>query len=377
MRAEAWFLHASATRGLVREPFDLPEPADDEVVAEPLFGAWEGNMGHAVLRRPIDVCAYRGEPRVILGNAGVVRVLRAGGAGRRFQPGDVAIVFSGCEADAHGYPQKIWAYDAPRTMGCLATRINIAERNLIRVPEGTRHSLAQWAAFAVRYITAWSSWSLAHGTYRLMVDARKDPAPNVWAWGGGTALATLDLCRRFGGRPVMLSGDDQRLASIRALGVEAVDRRQFGELHFDEEAFRSDNAFRRRYVAAENALLSLVTEKTEGRGVQIFIDNIGGPLLRSTLRALSREGVLATCGWKTGMNVSYLRSVACIHRQQLVHTHYARYDEAVEAVAFAEEHGWIPTVDERVYTFDEVPLLAERFVENRTGMFPIYAINAS
>jgi NADPH:quinone reductase-like Zn-dependent oxidoreductase len=377
MKAEAYVLYDSSSgkNGLVHEDFEIGDPRGDEVVAEPLYGAWEGNMAHSLMRRPIDICRHRGEERVIIGNAGVVRVVQCGPEARAFRPGDVALIFSGCELDVYGYPTKILGYDAPGTMGCLATRIRIREKNLIRVPKETRHTLPQWAAFSVRYITGWSNWRLACGAYRLLVTEAQDPSPHVWGWGGGTALATVDLARRAGCRTVMLSGDDARLATIRTVGVEALDRRMFGDLAFDEAKVATESDLRRKYMRAEAAFLACVREKTGGRGAQVFVDNIGGPLVRATMRALSREGVLATCGWKEGMHVSYLRSVACIGRQQHVNTHYATYAEALDAVAYAEKHGWLPPADLAIHAFSDVPALAAEFAENRTGMFPIYKVN--
>jgi NADPH:quinone reductase-like Zn-dependent oxidoreductase len=377
MKADAYFLHDSESGkdGLIRDTIELDGPREDEVLVEPLYGAWEGNMGHAVARRPIDLCRFRKEPRVVVGNAGVVRIAECGAGVTSLRPGDVALIYSGCELDRFGYPAKIWGYDAPNTMGCLATRITMSAKNLIPVPKSSKHSLLQWAAFSVRYITAWSNWAMAFGTYRLLVPKELDPAPHVWGWGGGTALGTLDLARRFGCRAIMLSGDDGRLATIRASGVEAVDRRPFGDLQFEESRFAADGDVRRRYVRAETTFLSYVRDRTDGRGVQVFVDNIGGPLMRVTSRALSREGILATCGWKEGMSISYLRSVACIARQQHVNTHYATYPEAEAAVSYAEEHGWLPPVTGQACSFDEIPSLAQAFAENRADMFPIYRVN--
>ena len=52
-----------------RETISLPALADDELLVEPLFDCWEGNMSHALARWPIDVCRQRGEERVVLGSA--------------------------------------------------------------------------------------------------------------------------------------------------------------------------------------------------------------------------------------------------------------------------------------------------------------------
>ena len=378
MEIEAWFLSDGATgkRGLLRATVELGPPAPDELVAEPLYGSWEGNMGHALERRPIDICHFRGEDKVVIGNAGVLRVVACGAAVSRFREGDVALLFSGCEPDAHGYPTRILGYDARGAMGCLATRIRIRETNLILIPPETKYSLARWAAFSLRYITAWSNWSLAYRTYRLLVSPEQDAAPNVWGWGGGTTLGVVDLARRNGARAVMLSGNDERLQVIDSLGITGLDRRQFGALQYDEKRFAADAEQRRSYIRAESAFLACVQEMTGGRGVQIFVDNIGGPVIRATQRALSREGIITTCGWKEGMQISYLRAVACIGRQQHINTHYATHVEGEQAVAYAERHGWLPPIhNERIYSFDEIPQLAEDFAANRADLFPLYRVH--
>ena len=332
-------------------------------------------MEHALSRRPIDICRARGEERVIIGNAGVVRVAAVGADVRDLRPGQNAVVFSSSVIDRFGYPARMLAYDAPNTMGCLATRIKLKARELVPVPEGTRHSLAQWAAFSVRYITAWSNWELAFGTFRLLVGEEEFPDPHVWGWGGGTTLAELDLARRQGCRTVMISGNDARLEQIRRTGVTALDRRAFSEILFDEKRYAEDGAFRRAYMQAERAFLNEVAERTQGENVQVFVDYIGSPLFRATSKALGREGVITTAGWKEGMTLTYLRSVECIGRHQFIHTHYARYRQALAAVAYGEEHGWMPEIDERIYRFDEVSELAAAFGRGETGYFPIYSVN--
>ncbi len=379
--SKGWFLHAATPdqngqRGqLVKEDFELPDLAEDEVLAEPLFGCWEGNMEHALSRRPIDICGPRGEERVILGNSGVVRVAAVGAGVRGLKPGQNAITCGGSGLDRFGYPERMLAYDAPGTMGCLATRIKIKGCELLPVPAGTRYSLAQWAAFTVRYVTAWSNMELALGTFRLLVGVDEFPNPHVWGWGGGTTLAQLQLAQRWGCRTVMLSGHPPHLEQIRKAGITAVDRRPFGQLFFDEKRYAEDSSFRRAYAQAERLFLREVDERTGGERVQIFVDYIGSPVFRATSKALSREGIITTAGWKEGMNITYLRAVECIERHQLIHTHYARHSQALAAVAYAEEHGWMPEVDERIHGFDEIPQLADKFRCGEVGYFPVYSVN--
>lgn len=381
MKGEAWFLHpgqgaqSSERAQLVRETYEIDEPADDEVLADPLYGCWEGNMGHAVQRKPVDVCKLRCEPRVAVGNAGVVRVRSAGNKITHISRGQNGIIFSAGVVDKFGYPEKIFGYDAPHTMGCLATRIKLKGHHIIPIPANSRHSLAQWAAFSVRYVTAWSNWELAYGVYRLQVSKEEYPSPHVWGWGGGTSLGELDLARRIGCTAAMLSGSGRHLETIAKLGITPIDRRQFGDLTFDEGRFATDADYRRTYNRAEQAFLAEVNKRTDGNGVSIFIDHIGTAVYRATLKALARESVIATAGWKGGMVIGYLRAIECIERHQHVHTHYARYQQGVAAVGYAEANGWMPIVDDRLYNFDQLPELSDKYLAGETGIFPVYSVN--
>lgn len=380
--ATAWFLYAGTGADhdrlaeLVCERFELRAIAPGELLVEPLYGSWEGNMNHALERRPVDICKQRGEPRVIIGNTGVVRVAEVGRDVTGWQPGQVALLFSASVVDEWGYPEKALAYDAPGTMGCLSTKMIVRPHELVPVPRGTRYSLPQWAVFSGRYITAWSNWVQCYGTFRLAIPEPELPSPNVWGWGGGTTLAELDLARRAGCTTVMLSGDDRRLAAIARAGITPLDRRTFGHLAHDERRFAQDPEYRRAYLVAEAAFLAEVRQRTLGRGVQIFVDYIGTPVLRATLRALGRQGVITTAGWKEGMVVQHLRAVECIGRHQHVHTHYARYAQGLSAVAYGEREGWMPHLDEPIVPFERVPELARRFSAGEVGFFPVFSINS-
>jgi NADPH:quinone reductase-like Zn-dependent oxidoreductase len=378
---DAWVLYAGESERpvrakLVREGFELPPLGDHGVRARPLYGTWEGNMGHALNRRPIDICRQRGEAKAVIGNAGVVKVLEVGGKVRNVEPGQYGIIFCTGVEDRWGYPEKIMAYDAPGTMGCLAQEMVLTERQVIPLPDSTRHPLAQWAAFSLRYVTAWSNWEIAYGVFRLLVSPDEYASPNVWGWGGGVTYAELDLARRHGCRAVMISGTPRHLEKIQRFGLTAVDRRLFGELEFDDARYKSDPAYRNEYRKNEEAFLAEVRLRTHGEMVQIFLDYIGSPVYRATLKALSREGVIATAGWKEGMELWNLRAIECIARHQHIFTHYARYQQGVRAVAYAETNDWMPQVDDqKIYGFDQIPQLAEDYEAGLTDYFPCFSVN--
>src|SRR5581483_5987522 len=198
--AVAWVLYPgdSSSRDLVREEITIDPIRPNEVLAAPLYGCWEGNMGHAIARRPLDVCLVRDEEKVVIGNAGVVRVLETGAAVTNVRAGQNAVVFPNGVADSRGYMLKALGYDAPGQVGLLSTRMKLTDRQVIPIPDNTRHTLPQWAAFSVRYVTAWSNWLVAWGVFRLQVFEDECPSPHTWGWGGGTTLAEMDLARRHG-----------------------------------------------------------------------------------------------------------------------------------------------------------------------------------
>ncbi len=378
VKADAWVLHkgdGSGTPGeLVRETFEFDNIKDNEVLCQPLYGCWEGNMGHAIERKPVDICIQRKEDRVVIGNAGVVKILECGAGVTNVEPGQNAIIFCNGVEDKYGYPKKILGFDAPNTMGVLATKMKCTERQVIAIPDDTNYSLAQWAAFSLRYVTAWSNWVLAHGTFRLLIRWEELASPHVWGWGGGVTLAELDLARRAGCRTVMMSSKELRLETIKKVGVTPLDRRVFGKLSFNAKRYKTDPEYKAEYSAAEKLFLKTVRERTDGDGVHIFIDYVGGPVHRPTIKALAREGVLTTAGWKEGMMLSNVRAIECIQRHQHIHTHYARYGQGCRAVAYAEANGWMPIVDERIYTFDEIPELQDAYDNARVNCFPCYSI---
>src|SRR5215216_6680284 len=73
---------------LRKESFSFPDITEYEVLAEPIYGCWEANMTHALERRPIDICRDRGEEKVVIGNAGIVRILKAGSSVTTAKEGD-------------------------------------------------------------------------------------------------------------------------------------------------------------------------------------------------------------------------------------------------------------------------------------------------
>lgn len=359
---DAWVLPSVSRQphvaALVRETYTFPEITDNEVLARPLFGCMEGNMLHALRREPVDICAERNENSVVVGNAGVIEVERTGSRVTQVREGDKCIVFGNGIWDEQGFPIKIMAYDAPGTMGVLAKSMKLHEQQLIRIPDGTPYSLQQWAAFSLRYISAWANWRVAYECWQSQMRGVPPDQTVVCAWGGGVSFAQLGLAKRLGCQAIMACSHPERLKLLRHEGIEAIDRTQFGDDEFAD------------------AFLEAIAEKTGGKGVSIFIDNIGTPVHRITLKALARQGVVTTCGWKLGMRTHIARAIECLNRHIHVHTHYARYQEGLDAVEFAEQQQWMPPHPDRVWSWDEIPQMFQEYADDRiASYFPVFAVN--
>lgn len=379
---EAWVLrpgdaNVETQPGLTLEEFSFADITDDEVLVEPLLGCWEGNMGHALARRPVDVCRQRGEEAVVIGNAGVVRVIRIGRRVSEVRPDDLAIVFCNGSWDEQGFVIGVLGYDAPGTIGVLAKRTKLHRRQLIRIPPSTRYDIARWAGFSLRYVTAWTNWRVAYACWLAQMSHVAPSDTYVLAWGGGVAFAEALLARHFGCCASIISSQRNRLELFKEHGLNAIDRAPFSDLHFDGVRYETDRDYRAAYLEAERRFLRLVTGITDGRRASVFIDNIGAPVVRATLKSLGRGGVITTAGWKEGMSISLIRALECMHRHVHVHTHYARYEEGLDAVAFAERHGWLPPSPARLYGWEEIPVLAEAYARGEeTSLFPMFVVNA-
>ncbi len=378
--SKAWTLHKGEGDGtpgeLVFEDFTFDNINDNEVLVEPLFGCWEGNMSHAVDRRPVDIALQRGEDKVVIGNAGLVRILEKGAKVNTCQIGDICIVFCVGITDKWGYPIRIMGYDAPGTMGVLSRVSKMPGHSVIPIPKNTKYTLGQWAAFSLRYVTAWANHKIALRCWRSQMETANPNEEWVLAWGGGVSFAQGILAKNDGFNVIMVSSGDERLANITKEGMHPIDRRHFADMQYDPTKYASEKEFKRRYIQAENHFIEEVHRISGGKDMAMVVDYIGLPVYRISLKILGRQGVITTAGWKEGMVLTNYRALECIHRHIHVHTHYANYSEGVEAVEYAEKHGWLPEIlPNEIYHFTDIPRLKEDYDNNILSYFPIFKIN--
>ena len=92
------------------------------------------------------------------------------------------------------------------------------------------------------------------------------------AGAGGVGIAAIQLAKRAGARVLATASSDDKLARL-------------GELGLDEGI----NYVRDDFVAESRRL-------TEGRGVDVIVDSVGGATLQGSIRALAYRGRCVTVG---------------------------------------------------------------------------------
>ena len=281
---------------------DAPDPVPGE--GEVLVELRAASLNH------LDLWVRKGLPSVPK-----PRILGADGARlgrrrtRRDQPGHRARRQDHGDRRAHGRDAR-GADRGPRA-------------NVYPIPDGMTFEEA--AAFPLVFETA----------YRMLVTKaglREGEWVLLWGIGGGIATAANSIARALGGRTIVTSSSDEKLAR-----VEADVKVNHG----------SDD------------VVEAVKDATAGAGVDVAVEHVGEATWQRTLQAVRQGGRVAVCGATTGPNPP-----AALHRiwwKQL--TIYGStmgtkedFEGAYELVASGKAR---PTVDE-VFPLSEARAAHER-----------------
>jgi len=151
-----------------------------------------------------------------------------------------------------------------RGVGSYAEYLAVDQRALMRIPDGM--SWAAAAAIPNVFVTAHDA---------LVTNALVAPGESVMvtAAPSGVGTAAIQIARHLGADPVVATTrSPAKAAALRALGAhQVVDPREPG------------------WVDA-------VVGATAGRGVDVIIDHVGGPMLADNVRLLALKGRLVSVG---------------------------------------------------------------------------------
>jgi NADPH:quinone reductase-like Zn-dependent oxidoreductase len=93
---------------------------------------------------------------------------------------------------------------------------------------------------------------------------------------GGVGSAAVQAARIAGARVIASVGASEKSEAVRALGADVV------------------------FCYRETTVAEVVSEATEGRGVDVVVDTTGGPRFGEHLASMAPDGRLVTCGAHAG-----------------------------------------------------------------------------
>lgn len=154
-----------------------------------------------------------------------------------------------------------------RLEGTYAQCVKLPAENCFQLPG--KFSFEEAAAFPLVFITLWRM---------LITNAQLKPGETllVIGIGGGVASAALQVAKKIGAHVIVTSGSDDKLKRAQSLGAD------------------------HRINHREKDFTRAVSALTDGRGVDVVLDCVGGEIWQKSLAALSRGGRLVTCGATAG-----------------------------------------------------------------------------
>jgi NADPH:quinone reductase-like Zn-dependent oxidoreductase len=334
------------------DTLDLPDVGPGDVRLRILAVSAEHNVDHAALADTVNITEIRGG-RIYPGNSALGEVVEVGANVTRFAPGDIAITHCNGAPDIYGYPQRIWAYDQPDSVGWYGEEAVVGEWQLVRAPLDCGLNLWEMAALPLRAPTAYHMWRRAHDIFRIKVSREKRATLNVLSFGGGVGECFLMLARSEGHDAFFCSGSPARRAALEKLGIAGIDQQQFNR-------FRSRDDVR--------AFSAEVRRLTNGDGMHIVADMLRGPVFAAGLAVTARQAVNVSAGWQLSQVIEYNSTLMSVKQVTLDHTHYETIDGCWAAT---ELYGKVfkPTVHEEIYAFEDLPrAMHEMHLNVQTGI---------
>jgi NADPH:quinone reductase-like Zn-dependent oxidoreductase len=171
----------------------------------------------------------------------------------------------------------------------------------------------------------------------------------VTAVSSGVGVAALQTARTLGARTIGTSGSAEKLARLEKHGLDVGIRTRAADFH------------------------EAVMKATDGKGVNLVVNNVGGSVFAECLRSLAYEGRLATVG-HMDRTLSATIDLEALHRNRLtvfgVSNRFRTAGQRAETVrAFVRdilphfEAGRIRPIVDKVFDFDALPA-AIRFMES-------------
>ncbi len=164
---------------------------------------------------------------------------------------------------------------------------------------------------------------------------------------GGVSIFGIQIAAALGGRVIVTSSSDDKLARARELGAT------------DTINYRTTPDW-----AAE------VLELTDGKGVDVVLDVAGGDGLRDSVRAARGNGLVAVIGFLTGQTTTLDLMDVIWHQTRVQGVAVGHLRAFRELVTFMDEHRIHPVID-TTYGFEQAHEAYEHLARGAFGKIVI------
>ena len=257
------------------EEVDDPEPNAGEVLIDVSASA----LNHLDVDIREGVSRFDVQPPFILGVEVVGRIAALGAGVQGWKVGDRVMPYlmdtcGECRFCRSGRESLCLTpgFISFTTSGGYAEKLACSARHLIRIPDGLSDEAA--AATQIAFGTAW---------HMLFTRGRLQPGESLLinCVGSGIGSAALQLAKLAGAYVIGNAGTSEKLARAKEFGLDVA-------VNYKEQD-----------VPAE------VMRATDGRGVDVVFEHVGGEFFQMGLDSLAKDGRLVICGGHSGEVVPF------------------------------------------------------------------------
>ena len=177
------------------------------------------------------------------------------------------VLETGAEASQWKPGQRVMGTVLRETCGCYAERAVMPAWLLMPVPDA--QSFEEAAAFPEVFITA----HLALHVFGRLADGE---SVLIHAAGGGVGTASVQLAHALGARVFATAGSDEKLRKVKSLGADVL-------INYRSQDFAEE-----------------LKKATNGKGVDVILESVGGEVFDKSVRCLSPLGRLVVFGSSSG-----------------------------------------------------------------------------
>ncbi len=321
-----------STDGITVNDVPEPEPGRKEVLLDVQAAA----LNH------LDLWVLEGLPGVeldfphTLGSDACGIVRETGPEVSRFEAGDRVVINAGiscghCEHCRRGEQSCCDSFYliGEHVDGTFAEQVTVPEENCAMAPGHLEDTEA--AAFPLVFLTA---WRMLH----TRVGITSGDTVLIHGIGGGVSSAALTISTSAGAQCIVTSGSENKLDRAADLGA------------------------RHGILYAEENVTKRVRSITNGRGVDVVVDNVGADTWEESVSCARKGGSIVTCGATTGPAAE--TNIHQLYWKQLniYGSTMGNHDDFRRMMQWVRQTKMNPIVD-RVFPLEEAQAAEERLQE--------------